>query len=260
MALSVSKRLVYVINLGRMGFLAANDVQMRYARQHLDALAGHPSTRPKNVILMVEHNPVYTVGIRNSEYGYETENKLKSLGAEFYQTNRGGLITFHGPGQLVAYPILNLQHFKPSMKWYISSLEKTLVRSCKYFGVSAQTSTHTGVWVKDRKIAAIGVHGKRYVTTHGISLNCNTDLSWFQHIEACGIPEKEVTSLSKEMDRPITIDEVIGPFLEAFEKTFDCHIDSSMLESGNFSSVFSRSVNGPKMYSDIRQMSTATRK
>lgn len=92
-----------------------------------------------------------------SEFSLQDEEyRLKNLGAEFHRTNRGGLITFHGPGQLVVYPVLNLNHFRPSMKWYIATLEQTIINTCRRFGIQAQTTTDTGVWVEDRKIASIG--------------------------------------------------------------------------------------------------------
>ncbi|XP_046369207.1 putative lipoyltransferase 2, mitochondrial [Haliotis rufescens] len=252
--MSIAKRVVQVINLGRMGFMAASDVQQRYARQHFDELAG--KSVGSDTILLVEHNPVYTTGIRTSGYDADDEKKLKTLGAEFFRTNRGGLITFHGPGQLVAYPILNLKHFEPSMKWYIASLEKTMIGMCKHFGVSAKTTQDTGVWVNDRKIGAIGVHGSRYVTTHGISVNCDTDLDWYKHIVPCGIEGKEVTSLSTELRKTIKISDAIYPFLKSFEHTFDCQIEYSLLEASDLHGMYTQSVQPAQQVQAVRQMST----
>ncbi|CAG5127321.1 unnamed protein product [Candidula unifasciata] len=218
---AVSNKAVSVITLGRMGFMAAYDVQMRFARQHLDELAGKPNVYGENTLLLVEHTPVYTVGIRNQNYSKIDEVKLKQTGAEFYKTNRGGLITFHGPGQLVAYPILNLQHFKPSMKWYVCQLEKTLITTLKQFGLTGQTTDQTGVWVEDRKIASIGLHGSRYVTTHGVSLNCNVDLDWFKHI------------LRQEVD----YDAAVKPFLRGFQEVFECELEFKMLDEKELRSV-----------------------
>ncbi|KAK7090949.1 octanoyl-[acyl-carrier-protein]:protein N-octanoyltransferase LIPT2, mitochondrial-like [Littorina saxatilis] len=226
-----SQRVVNVINLGRMGFLKAFDVQLRYANLHLDGLAGVGHAVGRNTLLLVEHNPVYTIGLRTKDYDELEEIRLKKLGAEFYRTNRGGLITYHGPGQLVAYPVLNLRHFQPSMRWYISKLESTVINTCHRFNIDARTSEHTGVWVGDRKIAAIGVHGSRYITTHGISLNCDTDLTWFRHIVPCDIMGKDVTSVSQVLKKPTPIKKVITPFLSAFEEEFDCEIEYSMFDS-----------------------------
>ncbi|GAB1600257.1 putative lipoyltransferase 2, mitochondrial [Argonauta hians] len=228
--MSLSRNLVTVINLGRMGFLAAADLQKRYAREHLDFLAGKPGAISRNVILLVEHDPVYTTGFRTKTYTEDDAKRLKSLGADFYRTNRGGMITFHGPGQLVAYPILNLLQFRPSVKWYVSSLESTLIRTCAKWGITAKTTKDTGVWVEDRKIAAIGIHARRYVTTHGISLNCNTELSWFKFIVPCELDGKSVTSISKEINKDTSIPDVTKSFLESFSEIFNCTIETSMLE------------------------------
>ncbi|XP_076097305.1 octanoyl-[acyl-carrier-protein]:protein N-octanoyltransferase LIPT2, mitochondrial-like isoform X2 [Mytilus galloprovincialis] len=222
--MSPYNRIVSVLNLGRMGFLDAYKVQNKFARQHLDSMAGVHGAKEENVVLLVEHNPVYTIGIRSKDYSEEYEQKLKELGAEFHRTDRGGLITFHGPGQLVAYPILNLKYFTPNMKWYICSMEKAMIGTCKYYGLNAHTTEDTGVWIGDRKIGAIGVHGRRYVTTHGVSLNCNTDLNWFKHIVPCGLEGKDVTSLSKEKDCDININDAVKPFLETFQRQFDCQL------------------------------------
>jgi len=157
-----AKRLVHVINLQRMGFVSAFDVQMRYARYHLDELAGKQGAQGFNVVLLVEHNPVYTVGLRDKSYTKEDELKLRATGAEFHRTNRGGLITFHGPGQLVAYPIINLKDFKLGVRDYVCNLEKTMIKTCNYFGLDAHTTQDTGVWIGDRKIGAIG----KYIFTY----------------------------------------------------------------------------------------------
>ncbi|KAL1132419.1 hypothetical protein AAG570_010374 [Ranatra chinensis] len=173
-------------------------------------------------LILVEHNPVYTIGIRKEGYTLGDEEHLKSLGADFYKTNRGGLITFHGPGQMVAYPILNLKLFKPSMHWYVSSLEDTVIHLCSMFSLNAEKSPYTGVWVNDKKICAIGIHGSRYITTHGLALNCNIDLTWFDHIVPCGINDKGVTSLTNELGKDVNVDDVSPKFLSCFSETFSC--------------------------------------
>ena len=154
--MSVVKRLVHVIHLQRMGFLGAYDIQRRFLRQHLDELLGKPGAQGLNMLLLVEHDPVYTVGIRDKDYSRKTEMELKEKGAEFYRTNRGGLITFHGPGQLVAYPVLNLKQFRLGIRDYVCQLQKTMIKTCKDFDVQATSTDETGVWVQDRKIGAIG--------------------------------------------------------------------------------------------------------
>jgi len=216
-------RVVHVKLLGQKSFLEALKIQNITARKQLDWLQGQPVIGV-DTILLTEHTPVYTVGIRTAPYPENEEMKLRALGADFVRTNRGGLITFHGPGQLVAYPILYLGNYKKSMRWYISQLEQTVITMCEYFGLSASRSKHTGVWISDRKVASIGVHGSKFVTTHGTAINCNTDLAWFSYIDPCGIADKEVTSLSRELQRNFTVEETIPLFLKAFGQEFDCSL------------------------------------
>ncbi|GFO05136.1 octanoyltransferase [Plakobranchus ocellatus] len=234
---SVANRVVSVVNLGRMGFMAAYDVQMRYVRNHLEEMAGKPHVHGENMLLLVEHTPVYTTGTRDKVYSADYEKMLKKTGAEFLRTNRGGLVTFHGPGQLVAYPILNLHHFKPSMKWYVCQLEETLIGTLRRFGITGRRTDQTGVWVDHRKIASIGLHGTRFVTSHGVALNTDVDLSWFSYIEACGLPGVEMTSLSKELDRNVPYQDAVKPFLRTFQEVFDCELEYKMLEEKELKSV-----------------------
>lgn len=178
----------------------------------------------KNYIILTEHKPVYTIGIRTKDYTIDDEEHLKSLGADFYRTNRGGLITFHGPGQLVAYPIINLKQFKPSIRWYICHLEKTIISLCKEFGLEAGATEDTGVWIGNEKICAIGIHAKRYITSHGIALNCNVDLKWYDHIVPCGLVGKGVTSLTAQIGKQINVENTIPLILNNFARTFNCNL------------------------------------
>ncbi|KAG6447596.1 putative lipoyltransferase 2, mitochondrial [Manduca sexta] len=216
-------KMVKIWKLGLMSFDTALNIQLALARKHLDAISKGISSN-YDTLLLVEHKPVYTVGIRDNTPRQEIL-RLRSLGAEFRKTNRGGLITFHGPGQLVAYPIINLKHYKTSVKWYVNSLEETVIKLCQELGVKANRSPHTGVWVGDNKIAAIGIHASRYVTTHGICLNCDNDLSWFDHIEACGLPDKGSTSLTNETGVNCPIEKITPLFLNSFNKVFECETE-----------------------------------
>ncbi|KAJ6642758.1 putative lipoyltransferase 2, mitochondrial [Pseudolycoriella hygida] len=211
-------RLVHILRAGPLDYAKGLELQRKIASQF------NRADNFKNILIVTSHLPVYTIGIRTTNYTINDEERLRKLGAQFFKTNRGGLITFHGPGQMVVYPILNLKDFKPSIRWYVCHIEKTVIDLCKKFGISANTSPDTGVWIGDKKICAIGVHGSRYITTHGLALNCNTDLSWFQHIVPCGIEGKGVTSLSSELNRNVTIDETEGPFLRSFNKIFQCEL------------------------------------
>lgn len=194
--------------------------------------------RKDNFLVLVEHNPVYTTGIRTNVYDAKEEDNLKNLGADFVRSNRGGLITFHGPGQLVVYPILDLKQFVHSdlggkrlkllgMKWYLNNLEDVVIQTLKTnFALNAFRSPCTGVWVNkghnERKICAMGVLSSDLVTCHGLALNCNIDLKWFDHIIPCGIKGKGVTSLSKELRRDVNVQETQSYLIEQFEKVFSC--------------------------------------
>jgi len=216
-----AKTSVNVWFLGALGYQPACRIQQLLASQHSKLTPSQANT-----LLIVEHKPVYTIGIRTSGYDESEEQRLKRLGAEFHRTNRGGLITFHGPGQLVAYPILNLNGFTKSMKWYICKLEETIIQMCRAsYGITALRSSDTGVWIDNNKICAIGVHGRRYVTTHGLALNCDVDLKWFTHIVPCGIPDKGVTSLSSVLKKHMPIKDVITPFLDSFATQFSCNLN-----------------------------------
>lgn len=212
--------LVHILRTGLVSYAQSLNLQKHIASKFSEVNASHF----KNILILTEHRPVYTIGIRTKDYTIDDENHLRSLGAEFYKTNRGGLITFHGPGQLVAYPIINLKDFKPSIRWYVCHLEKTIIDLCKRLDLTAKTTTDTGVWIDDRKICAIGVHGKRYITTHGLALNCDIDLKWFDHIVPCGLIGKRVTSLTNELSRTFTIDDATPIFLSSFRQTFNCNL------------------------------------
>ncbi|CAG2054523.1 unnamed protein product [Timema podura] len=215
-------RLVKILQVGRLDYGPAFHLQKILANRNIELLHQGVSHETEDILIMVEHNPVYTVGIRAKEYSTDYENNLKQTGAEFYRTNRGGLVTFHGPGQLVAYPILNLKHFNPNVRWYVSQIEKTIIRTCGRLGLAAETSPLTGVWVGEKKICALGLQASRFITTHGLALNCDTDLTWFSHIVPCGIEGKGVTSLSNELKRNVTIEETLPLFLLSFSELFDC--------------------------------------
>lgn len=178
------------------------------------------------VLILTEHYPVYTIGIRSKDYDKHYGKILQRLGADYYETNRGGLITFHGPGQLVAYPILNLNKFEPSVRWYVTKLEDAVISTCKQFNLNGYRSPYTGVWVNDKKICAMGIHVSQHLTSHGLALNCNTDLKWFEHIVPCGIVGKGVTSLSNECKRNVSIEDTADIFIECFTDQFDSHAEN----------------------------------
>ncbi|XP_012252743.2 putative lipoyltransferase 2, mitochondrial [Athalia rosae] len=230
MKLGMSNRIVKVLQAGKLDYGAGLRLQKLLADLHHSNK--DVTTETCDILVLLEHNPVYTIGIRRKDYSKEDEDKLVKLGAEFFRTNRGGLITFHGPGQLIAYPILNLKNFQQGVRWYVGQMEQMIIRLCAEFGIKGETSPDTGVWVENNKICAIGIHGSRYITTHGLALNCNTDLKWFEHIVPCGIQGKGVTSISKEMKSDVTVEEVIPMLKNAFKDQFQCSlVDCSLCET-----------------------------
>ena len=162
----MARPVVAVRNLGRMSYKPAIAIMKAAEKEKLAFAKGCTHNEPMDTLFIVEHNPVYTIGTRTKEYlGPDTANKsdnegidvrLKKLGAEFCVTDRGGLITFHGPGQLVCYPVLNLKQYMPSARWYINKLEEILINTCAEFAVEVGRTADIGVWIEDRKIAAIG--------------------------------------------------------------------------------------------------------
>lgn len=185
-----------------------------------------------NHLLFVEHLPVYTLGKNGSEDNILISNEqLKINGIEFYHINRGGDITFHGPEQLVGYPILDLDKFKTDIGWYLRSLEEVIILTLAEYGLAGERSKgETGVWIepgvkeKERKICAIGIKCSRWITMHGFALNVNTELSYFNNIIPCGIQNKQVTSLEKELGRKVSMDEVKKRMKKHFERVFECQL------------------------------------
>jgi lipoyl(octanoyl) transferase len=183
-------------------------------------------------LLFVEHPPVYTLGKSGNEDNIlMSEQELKINGIEFFHINRGGDITFHGPEQLVGYPILDLDKFKTDISWYLRSLEEVIILTMAEYGLIGERSKgETGVWIepgikgKERKICAMGIKCSRWITMHGFALNVNTDLSYFNNIIPCGIQNKQVTSLEKELGKKISMDEVKEKVKGNFENVFECKL------------------------------------
>ena len=205
-----------VVRLGLTPYADALDLQRRI---HLEVAKGD---RPDTLVLL-EHPHVYTLGRRGSmDDILASDDELRRLGIEVHQTDRGGEVTYHGPGQLVGYPILSLRRWGGGPLRYVCSLETAIIASLSEFGIRAESEGHpTGVWVEDRKIAAIGVKVGRRVTTHGFALNVSVDLSYFDRIVPCGMPDIEVTSISRELRRPVSVDEVVPVVVEKFGETFE---------------------------------------
>lgn len=169
----------------------------------------------ENHIILCEHPHVYTLGRSGKEGNMLlSEEQLQKIGATLYHIDRGGDITYHGPGQLVCYPILNLEEFSLGLKEYVHLLEEAVIRVCASYGIIAgRLEKATGVWLEGdtpraRKICAIGVRSSHFVTMHGLALNVNTDLRYFSYIHPCGFVDKGVTSLRQELKREVSLSEV----------------------------------------------------
>lgn len=181
-----------------------------------------------NYLLFVEHPHVYTLGKSGDlENLLANETLLQHIGATFYKINRGGDITYHGPGQLVGYPILDLENFFTDIHKYLRFLEQIFINILADYGLKGERSPgETGVWLGvgtpfARKICALGVRASRWVTMHGFAFNVNTDLGYFDHIIPCGINDKAVTSLAAELKREINLEEVKGKIKQHFQELFN---------------------------------------
>lgn len=191
----VARPPLLVCELGTLPYADALDLQRSVAR------ARSAGAIDADVLLLVEHPPVITLG-RGSKDSHLVASPalLESSGVERFEVDRGGDVTFHGPGQLVGYPIFDLKRHKQDLHWYLRQLEEALIRGVAPFGiVGSRNPGYTGVWVNDRKLASIGVHARDWVTWHGFALNVTTDLSWFDLIVPCGIVGVTMTSLAHEI-------------------------------------------------------------
>lgn len=183
----------------------------------------------KHYLLFLEHPPVYTLGKSgNKENVLLDDEGLKEKSIQFFNTNRGGDITFHGPGQIVGYPILDLEKFYTDIGKYLRNLEEVIILTMGEYGIEGDRSAgETGVWVesgvrgRERKICAIGVRCSRWITMHGFAFNVNTDLSYFNHIIPCGIVNKQVTSLEKELGYKVDMIEAKERLKKNFAKVFN---------------------------------------
>ena len=209
--------------LGLVPYMEAWEIQSRTREEVADGHGRRPDT-----LLLMEHPHVYTLGRRGQERDILVgAAELTRLGIEVHHTDRGGEVTYHGPGQLVGYPILNLRNWGGGPLKYVRALERVLIKTLAEFGVRAESEGRpTGVWVEDRKVAAIGVKVSRRVTTHGFALNVCPDLSYFDHIVPCGMPDSRVTSLSRELGRRVAIAEVAPVLVERFGEVFGMRVDT----------------------------------
>ena len=209
--------------------LAKNTAIKSLAREHNEDVK---LTNTEHRFIMVEHPPVFTLGKNGKrEHVLVSEEQLEKLGIEFFHINRGGDITYHGPQQIVGYPILDLDKFKTDLGWYLRSLEQVIIDTIAEYGLIGERSAgETGVWLEPenpfmaRKICAMGIKCSRWITMHGFALNVNPDLSHFEYIVPCGIQGKKVTSLEKELGRKVDYQEVKQKIKKHFAHIFDCEL------------------------------------
>jgi len=217
---------ILIKNLGRIAYADAWEKQELLFQEVMSQKLDGKTTC--NHLLFCEHDHVYTLGKSGSENNLLANNQqLKNLGVEFFRTNRGGDITYHGPGQIVGYPILDLENFQLGIRTYIEKLEECIILTLKDYQISSQRMEGaTGVWLdtdkpgKTRKICAIGVRASRHVTMHGFAFNVNTDLSFFNYINPCGFTDKAVTSMEKELGEKQNFHEVLEKVQEKMVGVF----------------------------------------
>ncbi|MDQ3550440.1 MAG: lipoyl(octanoyl) transferase LipB [Bacteroidota bacterium] len=232
----MSKQIVQFEDLGMLDYKSAWEYQEKLLQENLQVKKSVQSKDEKHslsettnhYLLFVEHPPVYTMGKRgNISNVLINESERSAQGIQFYLTNRGGDITFHGPDQIVGYPILDLEKFYTDIGRYLRELEEVIILTLKDYGIKAGRSAgETGVWIdasvkgRERKICAMGVRCSRWITMHGFALNVNTDLSYFNHIIPCGIQNKKVTSMKEELGKDLDMAEVKEVVKKNFEKVF----------------------------------------
>ncbi len=207
-----------LVQLGRMSYQEAWNLQRRVGE-------GVGSGALLDTVLLVEHPPVYTVG-RSAHGSLENllwdEKRRQAEGIDLFMVDRGGDITYHGPGQLVGYPILNLSHHGKDLHRYLRFLEESLIRALQHFGIWAgRMPPHTGVWVGDEKVAAIGVKASHWITQHGFALNVSPQLEHFLGIVPCGIEDKGVTSMERLLGRQVSLQEVTPMVVEQLARVFE---------------------------------------
>ena len=227
---------VFFEDLGYQTYREVWDYQELLLQQNTQLQSQGKGISTRHHFLLVEHPPVYTLGksgkLSNLLFS-EAERKEKNI--EFFHINRGGDITFHGPGQVVGYPILDLEKMQPDLGWYLRSLEEVIILTLADYGITGGRSKgETGVWLdadipgKERKICALGIKCSRWITMHGFAFNVNTDISYFEGIVPCGIENKQVTSLQKELAAVVSLAEVKELIKKHFEQVFGCKLKTEV--------------------------------
>jgi lipoate-protein ligase B len=214
----VAERELWTVPLGRVAYEEALELQRHIAR---DRISG---ALPQDVLLLVEHPPVVTLGrASKGKHLIASPEFLRSKGVELFEVERGGDVTFHGPGQLVGYPIVDLKRHRLDLHWYLRKIEEALINTLADYEIVAERNpSFTGVWTKGKKIASIGVHARDWVTWHGFALNVTTDLSYFDLMVPCGIDGVVMTSIARELGTDdISAQDVIERVSAKFAAAFD---------------------------------------
>jgi lipoate-protein ligase B len=177
----------------------------------------------ENALFLLEHTPTFTLGRKaHEEHLLHSRDALRKSGIEVCEVDRGGDVTYHGPGQLVAYPILNLEHWQKSVSWYLRKLEEVIIQTLAHYEIIGERmEKFTGVWVDGAKAAAVGIGIHQWTTYHGISINLNPDPDHWRLIVPCGIPDKPITSLAQLMTEPPTMEALMDTFESKFRKQFE---------------------------------------
>ena len=212
----MSNRTLTFCDLGVIGYKEAWDLQHEIFNLRV-------KNEIDDVLLLLEHPHTYTFGKTADKNNLISSNEtLKQKEISVFEIDRGGDITYHGPGQVVAYPIIDLSNWQNDTHKYLRALEEVIIKTMKHFDLEGSRKDGlTGVWINDRKIAAIGIKVSRWITMHGFAFNINTDLSLFDGIIPCGIKDKEVTSLKNELNKSVELDEVKLILLNEFRKVFN---------------------------------------
>ena len=208
---NIAMRKIDILDLGVRSYKKVWDLQKELVKKRQNG-------QINDTLILVEHEPVYTLG-KNADENHILQHTPRNV--KTYQIERGGDVTFHGPGQLVGYPILDLHNYKKSINWYMRGLEQLLIYTLAEFMVTAERKEGlTGVWVGDEKIAALGVRVTRWITMHGFSLNVTPDLTYYSGIIPCGIFEYGVTSMARLLTDEVTVDSVKQVLIKKFMKQF----------------------------------------
>ncbi|MCC5909313.1 MAG: lipoyl(octanoyl) transferase LipB [Clostridiaceae bacterium] len=213
---------ILLLELGRTHYKNAYEIQkelVTYLQNNEDATG---------FFVLTEHYPVFTIGKSggHQDFLYPIE-KIKEMGIEIYESDRGGKITYHGLGQIVGYPILNLKNFKSDVRWYVDHIENIIIQSLKEISVkSGRKDKYTGVWIEDEKVCAIGIRFKRWITMHGFAVNFNTNMEDFKLINPCGITDYGVTSVNK-----INPESNFDDFIKAIKNNFQKALSVELIET-----------------------------